>query len=59
MRKLIPISTHIAAAAPDPAAKAGRKLEHRESENHIMLTPLLVLILVFLFSAIGSAVAGS
>ena len=39
--------------------KKGRKLERRDSVSDIMLTPLLVLILVFLFSAIGSAVAGS
>ncbi|HEY7241730.1 MAG TPA: hypothetical protein VH600_21330 [Burkholderiales bacterium] len=36
-----------------------RKLPRRESVSDIMLTPLLVLVLVFLFSAVGSVLAGS
>ena len=38
--------------------KKGGKLERRESVSGIMLTPFLVLILVFLFSALGSALEG-
>ena len=59
MAKLIPISTGIAGAAPDSSAKKGRKHEQRESVSAIMLTPFLALILVFLFSAVGSVLAGS
>jgi len=59
VRELIPVLTRSAAAAPDPSAKKGRKIERRESVSDIMLTPLLVLILVFLLSAVGSALAGS
>lgn len=51
MGELNPISTHPKFDGIRPASK--------QSVSAIMLTPLLVLVLLMVFSAVGSALAGS
>ena len=63
MDKLIPISTQGEKAQGGVASGMpvinGARPTSQQSVSAIMLTPLVVLILLMVFSAVGSALAGS